>query len=174
MTDDVMPSSTTPRAITDSPFAGLNYYTENDSKWFFGRDAERQTIVGNLRATRLTLLYADSGVGKSSLLRAGVASKLLELAHRRHVQRGSAQYIPILFSSWKDEPADALRARVLEAVREFVGSDVEFSPAADGLPEVIKAAANAADATLLIILDQFEEYFLYRSGEAHAGRFADE
>ena len=31
-----------------------------------------QLIIGNLRASRLTLLYAESGVGKSSLLRAGV------------------------------------------------------------------------------------------------------
>ena len=174
MTDDVMPSSTTPRAITDSPFAGLNYYTENDSKWFFGRDAERRTIVGNLRATRLTLLYADSGVGKSSLLRAAVASKLLELARKHRTERGSAQYIPILFSAWKDEPVDALIASVVEGVREFVDNGSELAPSSDRLDEVIKGAANAADATLLIILDQFEEYFLYRSNEASPGRFADE
>ena len=39
---------------------------------------------------------------------------------------------------------------------------------------MIEAASNAAGATLLVVLDQFEEYFLYRPREAHDGRFADE
>ncbi|HYZ88082.1 MAG TPA: hypothetical protein VE620_02185, partial [Myxococcales bacterium] len=54
------------------PYVGLDYFAERDADLFFGRDAERQMIIGNLRASRLTLLYAQSGVGKSSLLRAGV------------------------------------------------------------------------------------------------------
>ncbi len=169
-----MPSSTGPRAITDSPFAGLNYYTENDSKWFFGRDAERRTIVGNLRATRLTLLYADSGVGKSSLLRAGVASRLLEVARKRRADRRPVQYIPVLFSAWKDEPVEGLVTSIVESVNEFVADGADFPPPSGQLDEVIKAAAAATDATLLVILDQFEEYFLYRSEEAEPGRFADE
>ena len=49
---------------------------------FFGRDSERTVLISNLRASRLTLLYAQSGAGKSSLLRAGVAARLAELAQR--------------------------------------------------------------------------------------------
>ena len=44
---------------------------------------ERAVIIGNLRASRLTLLYAESGVGKSSLLRAGVAARLRAVAEQR-------------------------------------------------------------------------------------------
>ena len=43
---------------------GLRLDTEADANWFFGRDDETQTIIGNLTATRLTILYAKSGVGK--------------------------------------------------------------------------------------------------------------
>ncbi|MGZ4306827.1 MAG: nSTAND1 domain-containing NTPase, partial [Solirubrobacteraceae bacterium] len=63
-----------------SPFQGLGFYTEDDARWFFGRATERKIILAHLRTARLTLLYAESGVGKSSLLRAGVGARLRELA----------------------------------------------------------------------------------------------
>ena len=40
---------------------------------FFGREREREIVVANLVASRLTVLYGPSGVGKASLLRAAVA-----------------------------------------------------------------------------------------------------
>ena len=57
-------------------------------------------IIGNLRAARLTLLYAESGVGKSSLLRAGVAAQ--PARSRRARRRGPwlAAFVPVVFSSW--------------------------------------------------------------------------
>jgi len=63
-------------AVPDCPYVGLRDFTEDYAEFFFGRDADRQLITGNLRASRLTLLYAQSGVGKSSLLRAGVVPRL--------------------------------------------------------------------------------------------------
>ena len=61
-------------AIDESPYVGLSYFTEDRADVLFGRDAERTTIIGNLRNARLTLLYAESGVGKRSLLRAGLVA----------------------------------------------------------------------------------------------------
>ena len=140
---------------------------------FFGRDEERALIISNLRASRLTLLYAESGVGKSSLLRAGVAARLRTLAQRSVAERGSPGYLPVVFSSWRDEPTDELVSEVRAAIRPFnAGALPEFPH--EPLHEVIQSAAAAADATLLVILDQFEEYLLYSSGETRARRFADE
>src|ERR1700692_4522940 len=93
-------SATTRR---DSPYIGLSYYTEADAEWFFGRDEECQTIVSNIRAARLTILYAPSGVGKSSLLRAGVARRCRDLAQRKLAERGSAHYVPVVFGAWRDD-----------------------------------------------------------------------
>ena len=42
------------------------------------------------------------------------------------------------------------------------------------LDAAIEAAAYAVDANLVVILDQFEEYFLYRLREPTPERFADE
>ena len=54
-----------------SPYVGLVPYGEQDAAFFFGRADETRIVSGNLRASDLTLLYGASGVGKTSLLRAG-------------------------------------------------------------------------------------------------------
>ena len=46
------------------------------SRFFFGREREREVICANLMASKLTVLYGETGVGKSSVLRAGVAQTL--------------------------------------------------------------------------------------------------
>ena len=59
-----------------SPYKGLLPYDEKDAPYFFGRDRERRQISAALRASRLTVLYGESGAGKSSVLAAGVACDL--------------------------------------------------------------------------------------------------
>jgi hypothetical protein len=53
------------------PFKGPNFYDENDSAFFFGRDAERSRLLELVREQRVTVLSGPSGCGKTSLLRAG-------------------------------------------------------------------------------------------------------
>jgi WD40 repeat protein len=158
----------------DSPYVGLNFYTEDNAAIFFGRDRERTVLISNLRAARLTLLYAQSGAGKSSLLRAGVASRLTELARRNLAQRGTARNIPVVFSSWRDDPAIELAREIREASIPFLRSTLPPGPTPDRVDEAIQEASLATDAALLVILDQFEEYFLYRSREMPGRSFADE
>jgi WD40 repeat protein len=165
------PTSAPPGVEPPSPYVGLSYFTENDAQIFFGRDRERTTIMGNLRTARLTILYAGSGAGKSSLLRAGVAARVRELAARSRAERVSARYLPVVFSSWDDDPTAALIAEI-EKLARTAAPAIELPR--DGLAEAIEAAAAALDAKLLVILDQFEEYFLYRSREPRPERFADE
>jgi len=56
------------------PYVGLVPFEEKHAKYFFRRDEERRIIADNLRASRLTLLHGASGVGKTSVLQAGVAN----------------------------------------------------------------------------------------------------
>ena len=60
------------------PYKGLASFDDSDADagLFFGRDREREIICANLMASKLTVLYGDTGVGKSSVLRAGVARTL--------------------------------------------------------------------------------------------------
>ena len=65
-----------PASQRRSPYPGLIPYEEEDMPFFFGRENETRLIVANLFAAPLTLLYGASGVGKSSVLCAGVIPSL--------------------------------------------------------------------------------------------------
>jgi CHASE2 domain-containing sensor protein len=154
-----------------APYVGLDYFDEQDADLFFGRDAERKRILGNLRVSRLTLLYAESGVGKSSLLRAGVSARLRQLATRSVTERGSARYVPVVFSAWQGDSKADLIAALEMAARPLVPDNSQLALSRDGLEGAIEDAVAAVGATPLFILDQFEEHFLY---EADDGGFDDE
>ena len=157
-----------------SPYFGLDYYEEKFGAWFFGRETEGSKIITNLRAARLTLLHAESGVGKSSLLRAGVAWRMRKLADDSLARRGTARSVPIVFSSWKDDPVVELAGTIRAAIRPYLAGRPEPELQTDQLDAAVGAASDAANTSLLIMLDQFEEYFLYRSREPTPERFADE
>jgi WD40 repeat protein len=161
-------------AALGGPYVGLTFYTQENATLFFGRDTERTVLISNLHAARLTLLYAQSGTGKSSLLRAGVAARLGELARRSLRQQGTPRNIPVVFSSWRDDPTVNLIDEIQEAVIPFMSGALPLEFPNERLDLAIEAASGAADARLLVMLDQFEEYLLYRSGEARDERFADE
>jgi WD40 repeat protein len=135
-------------AAPASPYKGLAPFGDSDldALLFFGRERDREIVVANLIASRLTVLYGPSGVGKSSLLRAGVARALREL---------SEQPLVVVFSSWGEEPARALADELAEAA----GIDASGS-----LGEVARRAASAR-GDVYLILDQAEEYFLYHGAE---------
>lgn len=158
----------------DNPYFGLDYYEEKFGSWFFGREAEGGKIITNLRAARLTLLHAESGVGKSSLLRAGVAWRMHKLADDSFARRGTARFVPIVFSSWKDDPVIELTSAIDAAIGPYLAERPGPKLPTGRLDAAIAGASKAANASLLIMLDQFEEYFLYRSREPTPERFADQ
>jgi WD40 repeat protein len=158
----------------DCPYFGLDYYQEKFGAWFFGREVEGDKIITNLQAARLTLLHAESGVGKSSLLRAGVAWRLRQLAEAQSPSSGAVIDLPVVFSSWKDDPVRELIGEIRAMTEPFLAGRAATGLLSGRLDTAIEAAAEAADASLLVILDQFEEYFLYCSREPTPEHFADE
>ena len=73
-----------PQAAKDKPtrpYKFLDYYTENDQGLFFGREEEIENICSRILARRSFLLYGRSGVGKSSILRAGVIPRSQDQGH---------------------------------------------------------------------------------------------
>jgi WD40 repeat protein len=160
--------------VTESPYVGLDFFAEDKAQLFYGRDSERNTIIGNLRASRLTLLYAESGVGKSSLLRAGVSARLQEIARESADEGESPEFIPVVFSSWLDDPLSALVRELESATRPFLSNRKGLELPRDRLEDAIEATSKALDTTPLLILDQFEEFFLYHRDDEAGERFADE
>jgi WD40 repeat protein len=144
--------------VPDSPFKGLAAFedSELDALLFFGREREIEAVATNVLASRLTVLYGPSGVGKSSLLRAGVARRLREL--------GGAPVV--VHDSWAEDPEGGLIA----SVRAECG---ELGPTA-GLVDTVAAAAQQS-GEIHLLLDQFEEYVLYHGAWAGSvgGQAAD-
>ncbi|MBL8636305.1 MAG: protein kinase [Myxococcales bacterium] len=62
---------------SDNPFLGLRPFDCADSGVFFGRTSEVSELLLRLRSQSMILLAGDSGVGKSSLCRAGIAAAVL-------------------------------------------------------------------------------------------------
>ena len=141
-------------ARPSSPYKGLNAFedSELDALLFFGRERDREIVVANLIASRLTVLYGPSGVGKSSLLRAAVARSLRELPE---------QPLVVVFSRWSEDPAGALA--------ELLGAN------GDGAAETALEALQRAqfDRDVYLVLDQAEEYFLYHADDRGPGSFAE-
>jgi WD40 repeat protein len=132
-------------AAPPRPYKGLMPFedAELDALLFFGREREREIIVANLLASRLTVLYGPSGVGKTSLLRAGVAQQLRSLPDAEVA----------VFSSWAEDPTDRIDEviasaaevdlyLILDQIEEYFlyhGADAAF---ARRLPEIVREAAR--------------------------------
>jgi WD40 repeat protein len=134
--------------VPESPYKGLAPFgdSELDALLFFGRERECAAVVDNVLANRLTVLYGPSGVGKSSLLGAGVARRLREVSGAPVV----------VHDSWAEDSA----ARLIESVRAECG---ELGATA-GLVDTVAAGAQQT-GELHLLLDQFEDYMLYHGLE---------
>src|SRR5439155_7423999 len=122
-------------AAPPSPYKGLAPFEDSDldALLFFGRERESEVIAANLMASRITVLYGPSGVGKSSVLRAGVAHRL----------RREQEVEVVVFSTWTGDPVSSL----IEAT----------GASGDSLADALGEATSYAGGDLYLILDQFEE-----------------
>jgi hypothetical protein len=159
-----------------TPYQGLQPYAEGDAAFFFGRDAERTILAANLMAARLTLVYGASGVGKSSVLRAGVVHQLrAQEAQADHTAAGPPRLVVTYVNEWSGDPVAGLLANIGREVSRVLGQDVPPAPdPSAGLAETLAAWTARWHLELLVILDQFEEYFLYHPHEEGPGSLAAE
>jgi len=67
-----------------NPWPGLQAYTEEDSPFFFGRDAEIEQLLWLVRRNVLTVVFGASGTGKTSLVQAGLCPTLRKEACEPH------------------------------------------------------------------------------------------
>jgi WD40 repeat protein len=160
----------TTTASLGSPYRGLAAFgdSELDGLLFFGRERETEVTTANLLASRLTVLYGPSGVGKSSLLRAGVARRVRELGARRAVGRGP-DLACVVFGSWTDDPVRRLAEAIGDAVRPLVSPTALEPPAGVTLADVAEHWSEVLDGDVCIVLDQLEEYFVYHEHDRGPG-----
>lgn len=156
-----------------TPFKGLTSYAEEDAPFFFGREGVVNNVIASVQAWPHTLLYGASGVGKSSVLHAGVVYQFKEEARRRAAAGEQPEYCVVVFNSWSDDPVSNLLLAVRRAVEEtFPGK--ALPPASASLSATLLAWSAELDCDLLVILDQFEEYFTYHAQEDGPGKLLHE
>jgi WD40 repeat protein len=141
------------------PYPGLAAFTEADAGRFFGRDAEVTALWRRLRSRRLVAVIGPSGVGKTSLVRAGVAASqptgwavIVCTPGRSPLQSLGQALAPHLAGD-----PDALRDLV-----RFEEEERTFS---------LLARWRRGYVATVVVVDQFEELFTLNGPEAQA-RFA--
>lgn len=133
------------------PYVGLQPYTEAHRDYFFGRERDQRIISSNLYAASLTVLYGASGVGKSSILMAGVVPRL-HAAPRTAV---------VVFREWQGSSfLSSLKSECLKAVESAKQKQLSIDMTLP-LDDLLFEAVKEFKGSIFILLDQFEEYFLY-------------
>ncbi|NGY63786.1 helix-turn-helix domain-containing protein [Lentzea sp. NEAU-D13] len=122
-----------PHAANDSPYVGLAMFQPGDASKFFGR--ERLTAELLTTRNRFTGVFGPSGVGKSSLLRAGLIARTRE---------------PVLLFTPGADPVEECAV----ALARLTGQDaVELADELND-PEALHRRHGH-----LVVVDQFEELF---------------
>ena len=140
------PSATAAQGKPPRPYKFLDYYTENDQGLFFGREEEIENICSRILARRSFLLYGRSGVGKSSILRAGVIPRLHGQGHKACIIRSFT------------DPLQHMQRMVRRLVTGNGEGDVD--PDGDALRDLLHRRWSVSSSRIVVMLDQFEEFFL--------------
>jgi len=137
------------------PYKGLRPYEEENQYIFFGRDQEREIIIDKVFSNKLTLLFAATGVGKSSLLQAAVMPEL------KRPERLNLDVV--YYTDWVSTPLAGLKQKTIQVLKERgkVGFDYQIEEGIS-LKDFFQLCSTFASEPLVVILDQFEEIFLYR------------
>jgi WD40 repeat protein len=141
----------------DNPWPGLESFEEDAHAFFFGRDREIKLLRDHVLDSQVTVLYGRSGLGKTSLLQAGLFPSLRE----RHL-------LPIYVRFDLKPGAAPLTQQLHHAVRDLIMADVS-DPMLPLDSESLWEYLHRNDFELwsgrnyplipVIVLDQFEELF---------------
>ena len=135
----------------ENPWLGLGSYSEGQK--LFGRDREIEALTEIILNHPAIVLYGKSGIGKSSLLKAGVFPQLRQNA-----------MVPVYIRLVHNTEASYAR-QIENAIREIVNvRDLLPSTVPDlGLWDFMHrnqfTDSNGISVTPVIVLDQFEEIF---------------
>jgi len=162
--------------FTISPYPGLRAFSEEESLFFKGRDENIQEIIQLLQANKFLMVTGASGDGKSSVIFAGLVPNARagffkatynrwEIAHFRP-ERTPVKNFATSLSGILNIPEEILSTELSRGYGSLVdlykGSDLykdETTAEWHNADEEGRKAMGRSTANLLIIVDQFEEFF---------------
>lgn len=161
MSTPTQPANGELRLTPQNPWPGLAAFTAANREFFYGREAEIAEIFRRVRRQMLTVLFGVSGLGKTSLLQAGLLPKL-----------GGTPFHPILIRLDHSPAAPDLITQVRAAITREVeaanqlGVKVPRGPTPDEdlwgyfhdkTTDWLNAKGDIVNPVL--VFDQFEEIF---------------
>jgi WD40 repeat protein len=164
MTQPVEASDASARTTVDrdNPWPGPEAFREADAPYFFGRDHPRAQLSRLLLQNRLVVLYGRSGLGKTSLLRAGVFPVLREASTL-------PVYLRLVFRASGDAPSVSdLRSQVKTALERAAADAHIDAPSIDEdstlwewffRSEARFFNERSRRVRPVLVFDQFEEAF---------------
>ncbi|HEU0089598.1 MAG TPA: serine protease, partial [Pseudonocardiaceae bacterium] len=154
--------------LPPNPYKGLAAFTPDDVELFLGRDAETQDLVAKVKRSPLVLVLGPSGVGKSSLVQAGLIPRLLA--------EGWA-WVMCRPSEHPDDPFGALAAALRHAEGAAPDIDRQRARAAEirdhGVAKLASDLRMISGKRTLLVVDQLEELFTQGQDRRVVGPFLD-
>jgi WD40 repeat protein len=187
------------------PYRGLEAMTEANADYFYGRANETKAVLGILtdRPSRLPILIGASGVGKSSVARAGVLSALKTMRWPGQVDAdtGPTQWPEALRNSrtgwvwlvmrpgddplhalassftrlWLDDPTHPDRGPLARAWAEGLRGRNTLSDLIEATRDKLEARDGVRPDRILLYVDQGEELYTGagRTAPKDARRFSE-
>lgn len=174
-----VPLDAAPAIDENNPWPGLLAFSEDFHRFFFGRGVELDDLFRRVRRETLTVLYAQSGLGKTSLLQAGLFPRLRQegfLPIPIRLDFGEAE---VGLRGDADPPGRQVAHAIATAIKERGLREASDPLAAPGPWEYLHDLEfdlpdeTGSPLTPVLVLDQFEELFTLGAGRRDQGRFVD-
>jgi tetratricopeptide (TPR) repeat protein len=162
----------------EHPWLGLASFSEETRGYFYGREEEVAELCRRVQRKQLTILFGQSGLGKTSILRAGIVPRLRPEGY-------CPVYVRIDYSPESPVPTEQIKQAIFRAT-QAAGAWTQPGTAVSGeslweflhhRDDVLRDASGKALIPLLIF-DQFEELFTLAQsddfGRRRAAQFVED
>ena len=101
-----------PTVDAHHPWLGLASFTEETRGYFYGREEEIAELARRVQRKRLTILFGQSGLGKTSILRAGIVPRLRPEGY-------CPVYVRIDYSPEAPSPTEQIKQAIFRATESM-------------------------------------------------------
>ena len=157
---EFVPSVTLQRKPAENPFVGLRAFDEKDAGYFIGREEATRSLLDKVQRHRMVFVNGPLGSGKTSLVFAGIVPRLRS---RAVLETKKEPVFPLVIPGF-DPLAALLRAVLQVAITRpadtgawLASQQKKLQRSPDSLGDIVKEVAP--EATVVLIVDQFEEIF---------------